>query len=167
MIANTKYISKWESKGLCHERIKPPATSDNSFSPLIDYLDNKMRLKFNERCFKQNKLTYTHKATVNIYIVYEINASSSNSNDPTQRNSLFGAVRLTKNADIDKYRYSGYGLGLHRKGSFLFPGSGFGKNVIIFGVDVSSSLHVDNKGKDILILGFGPTQGLGKHSLTA
>ena len=38
---------------------------------------------------------------------------------------------------------------------------------MIFGVDVSSSIHVDNKKKDILILGKGPTQGLGKHSLTA
>ena len=32
---------------------------------------------------------------------------------------------------------------------------------------MSSSVHVDNKGKDILILGSGPTQGLGEHSLTA
>ena len=38
----------------------------------------------------------------------------------------------------------------------------FGKNVIIFGVDMGSSVHVDNKGKDILILGKGPTQGLGE-----
>ena len=32
---------------------------------------------------------------------------------------------------------------------------------------MNSSIHIDNKGKDILILGFGPTQGLGEHSLTA
>ena len=80
---------------------------------------------------------------------------------------MFGAVRLTKNVDIDKYRYSGYGIGFDRKGSFSFPGSGFGQNVIIFGVDMSSSAHIDNKKKDILILGKGPTQGLGEHSLTA
>ena len=36
--ANTKYISSWKSKGLSNENIKPPATSDNSLSPLIDYL---------------------------------------------------------------------------------------------------------------------------------
>ena len=35
-----------------------------------------------------------------------------------------------------------------------------GKNVIIFGVDMSSSVHTDNKKKDILILGKVPTQGL-------
>ena len=77
---------------------------------------------------------------------------------------MFGA---TKNEDIDKYGYSGYGIGFDRRGSFSFPGGGFGQNVIIFGVDMNSSIHVDNKGKDILILGKGPTQGLGEHSLTA
>ena len=79
---------------------------------------------------------------------------------------MFGAVRLTKNTDIDKYGYSGYGIGFDRKSSFSFPGGGFGQNVIIFGVDMSSSSHVDNKKKDILILGKGPTQGL-KHTLAA
>ena len=79
---------------------------------------------------------------------------------------MFGAVKLTNNADIDKYLYSGYGIGFDRKGSFSFPGGGFGLNVIIFGVDMSSSVHVDNKKKDILILGKGPTQGL-EHTLTA
>ena len=38
--------------------------------------------------------------------------------------------------------------------------NGFGKNCIIFGVDMSSSVHVDNNKKDIIILGKGPTQGL-------
>ena len=73
---------------------------------------------------------------------------------------------MTKNADIDKYRYSGYGIGFERKSSFLFPGGRFGENVRIFGVDMSSSAHVDNKKKDILILGKGPAQGL-EHTLTA
>ena len=79
---------------------------------------------------------------------------------------LFGAVSLTKNADSDKYKHSGYGIGLDR-GSVYSVGNGFGRNVIIFGVDMSSSVHVDNKGKDILILGKGPTQELGENSLTA
>ena len=49
---------------------------------------------------------------------------------------------------------------LDRKGSFSFPSGGYGQNVIIFGVDMSSSIHIDNKKKDILILGRGPIQGL-------
>ena len=42
-----------------------------------------------------------------------------------------------------------------------------GKNVINFGVDMSSSVHIDNKNKDILILGNGPTQGLDDTTLIA
>ena len=80
---------------------------------------------------------------------------------------MFGAVTLTKNADIDNYGYSGYGIGFDRKTSFSFPGCGFGQNVLIFGADMmSSSVHVNNKKKDILILGKGPTQGL-EYTLTA
>ena len=41
-----------------------------------------------------------------------------------------------------------------------------GKNIIIFGVDMSSSVHINNKGKDILILGFSPTQGSDDTTLT-
>ena len=52
------------------------------------------------------------------------------------------------------------------KGTFEFHAIGFGRNVIIFGVDLSSSGHIDNKKKDILILGFGPTHGL-EDTLTA
>ena len=53
---------------------------------------------------------------------------------------------------MDKYGYSGYGIGFDRKSSFLFPNDGFGQNVIIFRVDMSFSVHVDNKKKDILFL---------------
>ena len=160
MIANAKYISSLKSKGLSDESIKPPFTSDNSLSPLIDYLGNRIRLKFNRGCLKPDKIAYTHGKTVNIYIVYELGASSSNDNGPTLKNSLFGAIKLTKNADIDKYQYSGYGTGFDRKSSFSFPGSGFCQNVLTFGADMSSSVHVDNKKKNILVLGKGPTQGL-------
>ena len=54
-----------------------------------------------------------HKNAVNISIVYELAGSSSHSDDPTLKNCLFGAVTLTKNVDIDQYRYSGYGIGFN------------------------------------------------------
>ena len=60
---------------------------------------------------------------------------------------LFAAVTLAKNADIDKYGYSGYGTGFDRRGSFSFPGGGYCQNVLIFGVDMSFSVHIDNKKK--------------------
>ena len=89
--------------------------------------------------------------------VYELGASSSHNNDPTLKNCLFGAVTLTKNADIDKYGYSGYGIGFNRRSIFSFPGTGFGQNILIFRVDMSFSSHIDNKKKCILILRKGPT----------
>ena len=73
---------------------------------------------------------------------------------------------MTKYADIDKYGYSGYGIGFDRRSSFSFPDGGFDQNVLIFGVYISSSAHIDNKKKDILILGKVPIQGL-EHTLTA
>ena len=73
---------------------------------------------------------------------------------------------MTKHVDIDQYKYSSYGIGFDRKGEFSF-GNGFGRNCIIFRVDMSSSVHVDNKKKYILILGKGPTQGLDGTTLTA
>ena len=76
---------------------------------------------------------------------------------------MFGTVKLTKHIDIDQYKYSGYGIGFDRKGSYSI-GDEVGRNVIIFGVDMSSSPHIDNKKKYILILGKGPTQGL-EHTL--
>ena len=61
---------------------------------------------------------------------------------PTLVNCLFGAVSLTKNADI-KYKYSGYGIGFGR-GNIYSVGKRFGRNLIIFRVDMSSSVHVNN-----------------------
>ena len=166
VITNTDYVSSWKSKRLSAESIKPATTSDNSLTSALNYYGTKRRVKFTGSYLKQRKISYTHGKVVNIYIVYELGASRSHINDPTLENCLFGVVTLTKNADIDKYGYSGYGTGFDRKFFFPFPGSGFGQNIIIFGVDMSFSVHVDNKKKDILILVKGPTQGL-EHTLTA
>ena len=115
LITNTSSILSWQSKGLSTENIDPPTTS---LSPSINYVGNKIRVKFTGSCLKQPKISYTHGKVVNIYIVYELGASSSNVNDPTLKKCLFGAVSLTKNADIDKYGHSGYGIGFDRRSSF-------------------------------------------------
>ena len=84
------------------------------------------------------------------------------------KNSLFGAVKITENADPDKNKYSGYGIGFDVRGTFSLPdGSGFGKNAIIFGADMNSSAHIDNRQRGILIHGKGTTQGLDDTTLTA
>ena len=76
VIADKKYISSWKSKGLSHESIKPPTTSDNSLTRLTGYLGTKIRLNFNGGCLKQQKPSYTNSKIVNLYIVYELGASS-------------------------------------------------------------------------------------------
>ena len=63
-------------------------------------------------------------------------------------------------------KYTGYGIGFDSRSEFLFTDGSYGKNVIIFGADMSSSVHVDNKGKDILILCEGPTQELDDTTFT-
>ena len=139
VITSTNYVSSWKSKELSFETIMPPSTSDNSLTPALSYYGTKTRVKFTGICLKQSNISYNHRAIVNIYIVYELGASSAHNSDPTLENCFFGAVTLTKNAD------SGYGIGFDGRLSFSFPGGGFGQNVIIFGVDMSSSAHIDNK----------------------
>ena len=71
-----------------------------------------------------------------------------------------GSIKLAKNADLGKYKYSVYDIGFVSGLKFLFTDECFGKNDFIFGADMSSSVHIDNKNKVILILGEGSTEGL-------
>ena len=72
-----------------------------------------------------------------------------------------------KNADPDKHGYGGYRIGFNTRSKFSLSDGCWDKNVIVFGVDNSSSEHVDNKEKDILVLGEGPTQELDDTTITA
>ena len=72
----------------------------------------------------------------------------------TLNNYLFGFVELTKNVDPAKYKYSGYSVGFDSRSEFSFTDGNLGK------CHMSSSVHIDNKNKYILILGEGPAQGL-------
>ena len=74
----------------------------SGITPDLSYHDiNKTRVEFNGGCFKQEQGTF-NEGIVNIYIVSEITGNFSVSSYPTLENCLFGAVKLTKNADIDK-----------------------------------------------------------------
>ena len=92
-------------------------------------------------------------------------ASSSSNSDPTLKNCLFGAVTLTKNADIENMDILVMGLDFVEDQAFHFLVVDLVK-MYYFWVDTSSSPHIDNKKKDILVLGKGPTQGL-ESTLTA
>ena len=72
-IANSDHILAWKSETLSDESIKPPTASNNSLTPALNHINTKLRVKFDESCLKQEKVTFTHKKVVNICIVYEIN----------------------------------------------------------------------------------------------
>ena len=76
-------------------------------------------------------------------------------------------MKLTKNADHNKYGYSRYGTGFHARSQFSLPDGSWGKNVIIFGVNNSYFVNADNKEKDILVLDVGPTQRSDDIAITA
>ena len=55
------------------ENIKFLTISDNSLAPSLSYTGTKTRVKFVGNCLKEDKITFTHKNIVNIYIIYKIN----------------------------------------------------------------------------------------------
>ena len=107
-----------------------------------------MWANFDASCLKQGKKTFNYKTIVNLFIVY-----------------LF---KLTINADRDKYSYYGYNMRFDTHGTFsLSDGSGFGKNIIIFEVNNSSSVHAYQGKKDNLNHGKDSTDGSDDTTLTA
>ena len=139
----------WKSKGLSDEKINSIKKSDYRPTPQLDYYNKiKIQVKFIGGCLKQGRPTLLHGGIVNVYIVYEITDNFNISSYPTLENCLLGAVKLTKNADIDNYGYSNHGIGFDRDGFFSHYSGGTGRNVIIIGVDMSSSTKIDNRKKN-------------------
>ena len=125
----------------------------------------KKSLIFKGNCLKQKNATYTPP---NRIIVYELDTWLRDLNsDFNLKDCLYGSVKLAKNTDPDKFVYSGYDTGFDSRSEFSLPDGSMGKTVIIFRVNKRSSVHIGNKKKYILIIGFGPTQGLYDTTLTA
>ena len=118
------------------EKINSIKASNHSIIPNLDYYGTKTRVEFSGSYLKQDKITFNHGKVVTIYIVYEVNNSINISDHPTLEHCLFVSVTLAKNANIDKYKYSGYKTGFDRKGSYSI-GNEVGRNMMIFGVDMS------------------------------
>ena len=123
-----------------NEVIKRP---DNTLTPEVEFTGKIKYLDFRGGFLKQDKVTFNHGKVVNTYIVYDLQSNLNNC-DPVLKNCLLGAAKITKNADIDKYKYSAYGIGFDSAGTFSHPSGGSfgggGENVIVFGVDMSSSI---------------------------
>ena len=101
-----------------------------------------MYVKFSGSCSKQDKITFNHGKTMNIYIVYDLKSNLNNIH-PTLQNILLGAVKLTKNSEIDEYEYTEYEIGFDSKGAFSYLSDGTGVNVVGFGADMSSSVNAN------------------------
>ena len=101
-------IYSLKSKEMSKESITPPCTTGEGFYPeIIGLHGSKYELKFKEMCLKQNIVSFLHKDIVNLYATYKLGAWSEDLNtDFTLGNWLYGAVKLTKNTDPDKYKYS-------------------------------------------------------------
>ena len=143
---------------MSEENIENITKSDSNFVPTFVNHHLLPGINFNGHCSVNNNISIPKKV-INLYISYMLNPWLRNLNtDFTLNNCLFGSVKLTKNADLDKYKYSGYGKGFDSHSECSFTDGSVGRDVIIFGADMSSSVRIDNKNKDILILGEGPTQ---------
>ena len=59
-------------------------------------------------------------------------------------------TNIRRNSDKSKWVYTGYKRAFDGSGSWRF-GNGFAKNVVMFGVDNSSSYHADNRKNSFLM----------------
>ena len=153
------YLSK--SNRMSEKNIENITKSDSNFAPAYVSYHVLPDINFNGHCLINNIISVLKKV-INLYISYIVNPWLRCLNTEfTLNNYLFGSVKLTENADLDKYKYSSYGLGFDSPSD-----ESMGKNIIIFGAGVSSSMHIDDKDKDILIPGEGLTQELDDTTLT-
>ena len=117
-----------------------------------------------------------NKNVVNIYIVYKLNPlASTRDKSFSIQNALFGAMQITKNAtDNDKNNYKGYGICFDERSEFGHTITEGGhahttdaRYVLIFGADMSFSVHATNRANHIYVMGTGLTQGINDTTIYA
>ena len=111
-------VSSWKLKGLSDEKIISTTTSTDKSATKTIYDNARIKVRFDGDLLRQNQVTYDHGPAVNIYIVYETTPDTKTSNISLE-NYIFGAVKLIKDADIDKYKYSRYGYWIRFKRKFF------------------------------------------------
>ena len=133
--------------------------------------DGRMHVHLSGNHFQQNKVIIpnNNNNAINIWCVYKLDPIvSSRDTSFTIQNALFGAMQVTKNAiDNSKNNYKRYGICFDERSQFghtiTEDGRAHttnGRNVLIFGVDMSFSVHVTNRAKSIYVMGDGLTQGI-------
>ena len=109
---------------------------------------------FSGNYVKETKIIYPTKSVANIYIVYKLDTIKSTRNtDFTIQNVLFGAITITKDSNSSQNKYDGYGICFDSESDFSFGSIVNGKNVIIFGANMSFSSYERNRVNSIYVLG--------------
>ena len=171
-------ISTWKSTGIFNYlgNSNMNAVGDSSGCLPSVKNDGRLYVYLSGNHFEQNKVIIPiNDNVINIYCVYEIQPiASSRDTTFTIQNALFGAMEITKNADTSKYDYKGYGICFDEGGTFSYKitedgrvHATMGRNAIIFGVDVSSSIHATNRANHIYVMGEGLVQGIHDTTLYA
>ena len=183
-IFNNKKISKWESTGVCNSSDYYSMSSIENTKKEMSILKNDERLYvyLQGNHFQQNNVLTSNndhvldKNVVNIYIVYKLDPLASTKDKSfTIQNALFGAMQITKNAtDNDKNNYKGYGICVDERSEFGHTITEGGhahttdnRNVLIFGADMSFSVHATNRANHIYLMGTGLTQGINDTTIYA
>ena len=139
-------------------------TYTNKSAKKTIYDNSRIKVRFNGDLLRQNQVTYNNGPTANISIVYETTSDTKTSTIILE-NCLFGAIKITKNADFDKYKYSGYGFVFYSRGSFSHPSRKNGRNTIIFGADLSTSVYANSKLNNVLVLDKAFMKGLNGNTI--
>ena len=164
-------ISTWKSTGifnyLDNSNVNAVGGSGGDLPDLKS--DGRLCVYLSGNHFQQNKaIIPNNNNAINIYCVYEIQPiASSRDTTFTIQSALFGAMQITKNADTSKYNYKGYGICFDEGNQFghTITEGGFAhttnaRNVIMFGVDTSSSIQATNRANHIYVIGRGFIQGI-------
>ena len=164
-------ISTWKSTGifnyLSNSNMNAVGDSGGDLPDIEN--DGRLYVYLSGNHFQQNKVIIPNNDNViNIYCVYEIqHIASSRDTTFTIQNALFGAMQITKNADNSKNNYKGYGIYFDERSQFghTITENGRahttnGRNVLIFGADMSFSIHATNRANNIYVMGDGLTQGI-------
>ena len=171
-------ISVWKSTGIFnyHDNSNMNAVGRalNDFPALKN--DGRMSVNLTGNHFQQNRVIVpNNNNAINIYRVYNLEPIASSRSDTfTIQNALFGAMQIIKNSYTSKYNYKGYGICFDESGSFghtrregNFDHTTNARNVLIFGVDMSSSIHATNRANNIYVMGKDFIQGINDTTIYA
>ena len=154
---NSSGITLWKSTGIdnysVNTDLKSVANILTAYPTLLR--EERMGVTFSGNDMTQNKIVYDDFDLINIYIVYEL-GDNKVKNPLAIENGLLGALDITKkDVNTSQYQYFGYGICFDTNTDFTFGNIKNGKNVIMFGADMSFSIHTSNQVKGIYVLGRG------------